>query len=52
MAWKSKFSSQLNTSTNRPMREPSAFTLSVLPVPAGPKGLPPMRKCSAWVSVR
>ena len=34
--WKSKVSSQLKTRTNRPSWLPSAFTDSVLPVPAGP----------------
>ena len=34
-------SSQLNTNTWRPSRDPSALTDSVLPVPAGPYGLPP-----------
>jgi hypothetical protein len=34
-------SSQLKTRTCRPSREPSALTDSVLPVPAGPYGLPP-----------
>ena len=34
--WKSKVSSQLNTSTNLPSWFPRAFTDSVLPVPAGP----------------
>ena len=34
-------SSQLNTSTCRPNAWPSALTDSVLPVPAGPYGLPP-----------
>lgn len=37
IAWKSKVSSQLNTSTKRPSWLPSAFTDSVFPVPAGPK---------------
>jgi hypothetical protein len=36
MLWKSMPSSQLNTSTCLPMAPPSAFTDSVLPVPAGP----------------
>ena len=35
--WKSKVSSQLKTSTKRPIWLPRAFTDSVLPVPAGPK---------------
>ena len=34
-------SSQLKTSTCRPNALPSALTDSVLPVPAGPYGLPP-----------
>uniref|UniRef100_A0A1A9VH62 Uncharacterized protein n=1 Tax=Glossina austeni TaxID=7395 RepID=A0A1A9VH62_GLOAU len=34
-------SSQLNTNTKRPSNAPKALTHSVLPVPAGPKGLPP-----------
>ena len=37
MAWKSKPSSQLKTNTNRPNWWPSAFTVSVFPVPAGPR---------------
>lgn len=37
MAWKSKVSSQLKTSTKRPSWLPRAFTDSVLPVPAGPE---------------
>lgn len=36
IAWKSKVSSQLNTSTKRPSWLPRAFTDSVFPVPAGP----------------
>lgn len=36
MALKSMPSSQLNTSTYLPNNWPSALTLSVLPVPAGP----------------
>ena len=39
--WKSKESSQLNTNTILPRFWPSALTVSVLPVPAGPKGEPP-----------
>ncbi|MPC14664.1 hypothetical protein E2C01_007435 [Portunus trituberculatus] len=39
MAWKSKVSSQLNTSTKRPSWLPRALTDSVLPVPAGPGGM-------------
>eukprot|EP00972_Heterocapsa_arctica_P043315 6390367-Heterocapsa_arctica.AAC.1 len=41
MAWKSMPSSQLKTSTCRPRQAPRAFSDSVLPVPAGPSGLPP-----------
>ena len=36
--------SQFMTTTNRPSWAPSAFTLSVFPVPAGPNGLPPKKK--------
>ena len=35
--WKSNVSSQLKTSTKRPIWLPRAFTDSVLPVPAGPR---------------
>ncbi len=41
MDLKSNSSSQLNTSTCRASACPSALTDSVLPVPAGPYGLPP-----------
>ena len=41
MLFESMPSSQLNTSTCRPKALPSALTDSVLPVPAGPYGLPP-----------
>ena len=52
MAWKSKDSSQLNTRQKRPSSDASIFTDSVLPVPAGPNGLPPRPIASACVSVR
>ena len=52
MLWKSMPSSQLKTSTWRPNALPSALTLSVLPVPAGPYGLPPKPMCMPCVSVR
>ena len=45
-----KPSSQQNTTTCFPSCAPSAFTHSVLPVPAGPNGFPPIRACSACVS--
>lgn len=41
-------SSQLKTKTNLPNIAPSAFTHSVFPVPAGPKGFPPHPKCIAF----
>ena len=41
VAPRSKASSQLKTTTCRPHKAPSARTDSVLPVPAGPTGLPP-----------
>lgn len=49
---KSNVSSQLNTNTNLPNYAPNAFTLSVLPVPAGPNGDPPILKCNAYVNVK
>ena len=52
IAWKSNCRSQLKTSTRRPSAAPSALTVSVLPVPAGPKHSPKQRARSAWVSVR
>lgn len=43
----SKFtSSQLNMRTKRPTSPPNAFTDSVFPVPAGPKGFPTRPRCS------
>lgn len=52
IAWKSKVSSQLKTNTNRPSWAPKALTDSVLPVPAGPNGAPPILKCNACVNVK
>lgn len=52
IALKSKFSSQQKIKTNLPKALPSALTDSVLPVPAGPNGDPPILKCKAWVKVK
>jgi hypothetical protein len=52
MAFPSKVSSQLNTRTYLPSYDPKAFTDSVFPVPAGPKGDPPSLQCNAYDNVK
>ena len=51
MDLKSRPSEQLMTMTYIARDFPRSFTVSVLPVPAGPLGLPPRWRCRAVVSV-
>lgn len=52
MALKLKLSSQLKTKTNHPRQFPNILTDSVFPVPAGPKGAPPILSEIACASVK
>lgn len=52
IALKLNVSSQLNTNTNLPKVLPNILTDSVLPVPAGPKGAPPILSHNAYVNVK
>ena len=45
------YSEQLNTKTGNPQALPKSLVVSVLPVPAGPAGAPPIFKESAYVKV-
>mmetsp|Transcript_4777 Transcript_4777/g.10759 ORF Transcript_4777/g.10759 Transcript_4777/m.10759 type:complete len:282 (+) Transcript_4777:78-923(+) len=51
MSVKRCWSVQLVTTTNTPNALPRSFTVSVLPVPAGPAGAPPRHMPMAWESV-
>ena len=48
---KSIWSEQLKTTTYLPRALPMSLTVSVLPVPAGPAGAPPIDMPRAWASV-
>ena len=45
------WSEQLKTITGSPTPLPKSFVVSVLPVPAGPAGAPPIVKLRAYVRV-